>query len=207
MSPSMMNVIKSRRSIRMYSSRKVTKKVVLKFLDMATWAPSAHNAQPWRLIVIMEEDLKKEFSTAMARDWTKDMAGDGVPPETRKSLVKTSIERFTQAPVIVVACLTMADMDEYPDIRRQECEKVMAVQSLAAAIQNILLAASSEGLGACWFCTPLFCQDTVREVLRIPREVEPQAIVTLGYPSEIPDAPHRRRIEEVAYENYWGEAL
>jgi len=98
-------------------------------------------------------------------------------------------------------------MDKYSDIRRQEYEHIMAVQSLAAAIQNMLLMAHSEGLGACWFCAPLFCQDVVRKVLRIPDDVEPMALITLGYPSERPKSPFRKPIEEIAYKNYWGERL
>ena len=60
------------------------------------------------------------------------------------------------------------------------------MQSLGAAMQNLLLAAHAKGLGACWFCAPGFCKETVRAVLKIPDEVEPQALIAMGYPAEKP---------------------
>lgn len=207
MSISLLDIIRRRRSIREYLSKEVSRDVLFRILEAARWAPSAHNSQPWRFIIIMERRLKREFAEAMADKWLSDMSKDDVPQETRESLVKASIEEFTHAPILIVACLTMRDMDKYQDERRQEYEHIMAVQSLAVAIQNILLAAYSEGLGACWFCAPLFCQSVVREVLKLPNDVEPQALLTLGHPSETPSPPPRMSIEEIAYGNHWGEWL
>ncbi len=203
----LLDIIKSRRSIREYLLRKVSKRILFRILEAARWAPSAHNAQPWRFIIIRKGDLKRKLAEAMASEWVKDLTRNGISLKTHKGLVKSSIERFTKAPVLIIACVTMQDMDKYSDIRRQEYEHIMAVQSLAAAIQNMLLMAHSEGLGACWFCAPLFCQDVVRKVLRIPDDVEPMALITLGYPSERPKSPFRKPIEEIAYKNYWGERL
>jgi coenzyme F420-0:L-glutamate ligase/coenzyme F420-1:gamma-L-glutamate ligase len=88
-----------------------------------------------------------------------------------------------------VACFTLDDMDRYPDARRAAAERLMAVQSTAMAVQNLLLLAHAEGLGACWMCAPLFCPDTVRAALDLPADWEPQALITLGTPA----APGRRR--------------
>jgi len=83
----------------------------------------------------------------------------------------------------------------------------MATQSLAAAIQNILLAAHAKGLGACWFCAPLFCQETVRRVLGMPDEVEPQALIVIGYPAEQPEPPPRKSLKEIVFKDYWGVSI
>ena len=72
-------------------------------------------------------------------------------------------------------------MDRYPDSARADAERLMAIQSTAMAVQNLLLAATAEGLGACWMCAPLFCPDTVRAALALPDGWEPQALVTLGH--------------------------
>ncbi len=200
-------LIKGRRSVRKYSLREVPMDILFRVLEAARWAPSAHNAQPWRFIVITDRSLKRKLAERMADEWVKDMIGDGVPRDTREKLAEASIKRFTDAPILIVACVTMEDMDTYPDRRRMRCEYVMAVQSLAASIQNILLAAYSEGLGSCWFCAPLFCQDAVRKVLRIPESVEPQALITLGYPSEKPAPPPRKSLREIVYVNHWGEEV
>jgi len=61
-------------------------------------------------------------------------------------------------------------------------------------------------LGACWFCAPIFCKDAVRTVLGIPKGVEPQAIVLMGYPNEKPDAPKRKMLSEFCFVDVWGEA-
>jgi len=202
---SILSFFKNRRSVRNYLSREVSNKVLFKILEAARWAPSAHNAQPWRFIVIRDHDVKQELAKAMASNWDKDLRKNGVPLEKRESLVKTSVKRFTNAPVLVIACLTMEDMDKYPDKRRQKIEYVMAVQSLAAAIENMLLVAYAEGLGSCWFCAPLFCQDVIRKVLKVPRYVEPQALVTLGYSAERLEPPPIKLLQKIVYQNRWRE--
>ena len=93
----------------------------------------------------------------MAGRWERDMSRDMVPLEARESLIETTVRQFRSAPIVVITCLTMEDMDEYPDERRKKVEHVMAVQSVGAAIKHLLLAAHGAGLGACWFCAPLFC--------------------------------------------------
>jgi len=199
-----LDVIKSRRSVREYLPRQVSNEVLSIVLEAAQWAPSAHNAQPWRFVTIRDAALKRRLAEAMANRWDKDMTKDNVPPEEREKLVKTSVERFTRAPIVIVACLTMEDMDKYPDKKRQRIEYVMAVQSFAAAIENMLLAAHAEGLSSCWFCAPLFCQDTVRKILNIPSHVEPQALITMGYSIDKPNPPSRKPLEKIVHQEYWG---
>jgi coenzyme F420-0:L-glutamate ligase/coenzyme F420-1:gamma-L-glutamate ligase len=199
--------IKKRRSIRKYSSRKVSIDILRQVLEAAGWAPSAHNAQPWRFIVLTDTSLKRELAEAMANAWEADMIKDGIPSEARESQRKASVEQFTSAPVLIVACLTMKDMIKYADESRQKCERDLAVQSLGAAIQNMLLVAHSKKLGACWFCAPLFCKDTVRKVLKIPENVEPQALIAIGYPAEKPSAPSRRPLQGYSYLDCWGKKL
>jgi coenzyme F420-0:L-glutamate ligase/coenzyme F420-1:gamma-L-glutamate ligase len=201
------DAIKTRRSIRKYSSHRVSTDALSEILEAARWAPSAHNAQPWRFIVLVDKSLKIGLAEAMANAWTLDMIGDGIRTEVREKLRKASFRRFTRAPLLVVACLTMKDMIQYTDESRQKCEHDLAVQSLGAAIQNMLLTAHAKGLGACWFCAPVFCKETVRKVLEIPEDVEPQALITLGYPAEKPRASYRKPLQNYSYVDYWGKKL
>lgn len=202
-----MDSVKKRRSIRKYASRKVSTDILRQVLEAARWAPSAHNAQPWRFIVLTDMSLKRELSEAMADVWVADMTKDGTPFEARENQRKASVERFTRAPVLIVACLTMKDMLRYADESREKSERDLAVQSLGAAVQNMLLAAHANGLGACWFCAPIFCKETIRRILKIPDDVEPQALITLGYPVEKPTAPSRKLLENYSYLDYWGKKL
>jgi F420 biosynthesis protein FbiB-like protein len=201
------DAIKTRRSIKKYSRRRIPIKLISEILEAAGWAPSAHNAQPWRFIVLIDKALKQDLAQAMADAWMADMIKDGTPAEVRENMVKASVERFTCAPVLVVACLTMKDMIRYADASRQKCERDLAVQSIGAAIQNMLLAAHSKSLGACWFCAPIFCKDTVKKVLKITEDVEPQALIAMGYPAEKPSAPSRKPLQSYSYLDCWGKKL
>jgi coenzyme F420-0:L-glutamate ligase/coenzyme F420-1:gamma-L-glutamate ligase len=202
-----MDLIKRRRSIRKFSPRQIDVAVVREVLEAAQWAPSAHNAQPCRFIVLIDDALKRDLAEAMAAAWRADMTKDGLAVEVRENTAQDSVERFARAPVLVVACLTMKDMDKYADELRQRCERDLAVQSLGAAVQNMLLVAHAKGLGACWFSAPSFCKETVRKVLKMPKDVEPQALIALGYPAEKPRAPSRKPLHSYAYQDCWGGKL
>ena len=195
---------KERRSIREYSRKKVSNKVLQRILEAGRWAPSAHNAQPWRFIILKDPNIKLVLAKRMAFEWSKDLELNGVSQEKIKALTESSIKIFSTAPIVIIACLTMENMQVYPDEKRRKFEYIMGIQSVAAAIENILLAASLEGLGACWFCAPLFCQSIVQETLGIPKHVEPQALITIGYPKSFPSPPPRKSLKEIVYVNKWG---
>src|SRR5262249_963494 len=95
--------------------------------------------------------------------------------------VARSHARITEAPLVILVCFDIRDMDAYPDEGRRAAERIMAIQSTAMATQNILLAAHAEGLGACVMCAPLFCGPTVVAAL-VGRGGgwEPQRLVTIG---------------------------
>ena len=120
---------------------------------------------------------------------------------------KERVERFADAPVLILACFTMDGLRKFPDVERQMCERDLAVESLGAAMQNLLLAAHAKGLGACWFCAPGFCKGTVRKVLEIPESVEPQAFVVLGYPAEKTQVPIKKLLEGYCFVDMWGKPL
>lgn len=203
MSVNLLDIIKNRRSVKEYLLKEVSNEVLFRILEAGIWAPSAHNAQPWRFIVIQDSATKQRLAKAMASRWDRDMSKNGISKEQRESLTKASVRQFENAPIIIIVCLIMEDMDEYVDGRRKKIEYVMAVQSVAAAVENMLLAAHGEGLGSCWFCAPLFCQDAVRKILKIPRHVDPQALITLGYQAYKPNPPPRKASEQIVHQDHW----
>ena len=203
--PDLFDVIKQRRSIRKYLPRQVSRELVLDVLEAAGWAPSAHNSQPWRFIVLEDASVKRELADAMAEAWAKDLAKDGAKVDDK--MRKERVERFADAPVLILACFTMDGLRKFPDNERQMCERDLAVQSLGAAMQNLLLTAHAKGLGACWFCAPGFCKGTVRKVLGIPDAVEPQAFVAMGYPAEKTKVPIKKVLEGYCFVDMWGKKL
>ena len=134
----------------------------------------------------------------MAREFELDLEADSLPPEEIKKKIARSRDRMITAPVIIILCVDMSDMDTYPDTRRKKTEYLMASQSAAGAGMQLLLAAHAEGLGSVWVCSPLFAQETVQAALDLPKSWEPQAMYFLGYPEEIPQVRERKPISEIS---------
>jgi F420 biosynthesis protein FbiB-like protein len=181
---SLLRLMRERRSIRRFQPEPIPRALIERLLTAATWAPSAHNRQPWRFTVIETPARKVELAQAMGARLRADLMADGVDPAVIEADAARSYERLTSAPVLILVCLTLADMDVYPDHKRAHNEVVMTVQSVAMAGQNLLLAAHEAGLGACWMCAPLFCPDVVSGALSLPEDWQPQGLIVLGYPAQ-----------------------
>jgi F420 biosynthesis protein FbiB-like protein len=172
--------------------------IIQNILATAAYAPSAHNRQPWRFVVVTDRSLKAHLADAMAEDFERDLRRDSVSPEKIQAQIKRSKDRITSAPVVILLCLDMSEMDSYPDEKRQHAERTMAMQSVAAAGLQLLLAAHAEGLGGVWVCAPLFAPQTIQETLKLPEAWEPQGMFFLGYTAQNPELRERKRIESVS---------
>jgi len=172
--------------------------VIQNILSTAAYAPSAHNRQPWRFCVLTALSVKSQLADAMAIDFEHDLTRDGVPPEKIQAQLKRSKDRINSAPIAILLCLDMSEMDSYPDEKCQYAERMMAVQSVAAAGLQILLAAHAEGLGGVWVCSPLFAAETIQNTLDLPRAWEPQALFFVGYPDASPEVRERKSVENIA---------
>jgi F420 biosynthesis protein FbiB-like protein len=191
------DAIKDRRTIRKFVQAEVNNKVLREILEAATLAPSAHNSQPTRFVVLRSTSTRRTLVEAMSRAFQSDLRRDGVAEAEIVFRVKESESRLLNAPVLVLVCLTMEDMHEYPDAERKSAEYTMAIQSAAAAIENLLLAAHARGLGGGWMCAPLFCKSLVQNALNLPLGYDPQAFVLIGQPGENPNTPERLRLDDV----------
>ncbi|HSK88065.1 MAG TPA: nitroreductase family protein [Anaerolineales bacterium] len=190
--------LRTRRSIRRFRPDPVPHAVIQAILSTATYAPSAHNRQPWRFTVMTDQAAKTRLAGAMAQDFERDLLQDAVPLEKIQAMLKRSKERIISAPVAILLCLDMSEMDSYPDEKRQQAERMMAVQSVAAAGLQLLLAAHAEGLGGVWVCSPLFAQETIRKTLELSEKWEPQAMFYIGYSDENPTARERKEISDIS---------
>jgi F420 biosynthesis protein FbiB-like protein len=189
-------LLEARYSVRRYAAVAIGDEVIEQLLYCATRAPSAHNRQPWRFVVLREAAAKTCLGSAMGERLRRDRLMDGDEPMTVAADVQRSFDRITKAPVVVLVACSLQDMDSYPDPKRRSAEAAMAMQSTAMAVQNLLLAATAAGLGACWICAPLFCPEVARDVLQLPADWQPQALVTIG----VPDGPGRRRARRPLHE-------
>lgn len=187
----------SRRTIRRYRPDPVPQDVIDKMIRIAVCAPSAHNRQPWRFVILKEPAERERLARAMGDRLREDRLRDGDAADVVQADYERSVSRIVSAPLAILVCATVDDMDTYPDERRSAAERQMAVQSTAMAMQNLLLSAHAEGLGTSIMCAPLFCPDTVRSSLHLQTTWEPQALITLGYPAGQPKPFKRRPIEDV----------
>ena len=196
--PRVLDTIHGRRSVRRYLRKGVTEDLVERVLEAARWAPSPHGRQPWRFAVITREETKERLARAMGEEWRANLEMDGQSEEIVERRLEGSRRRLLDAPVLLLICLYLEDLDAYPDMERQRGEMTMAVQSLGAAAQNALLAAYDSGLDAGWMCAPLFCPERVVEALGLDPKLVPHALLTLGYAEgDPPKRRGRRPLEEL----------
>src|SRR5205807_2388962 len=184
-------LMKGRRSVRKFHTRPVPRELIEQILEAARWAPSPHGRQPWRFIVLTRPELKNLLADRMGETWRRNLQMDGQDSGVVNLRLDKSRQRILNAPVIILPCLYLEDLDRYPDERRQADETTMAIQSIGAAIQNMLLMAYDLGLDAGWMCAPLFCPEIVCDALNLDTRLIPQAMLTVGYAAADPQRRER----------------
>ena len=190
--------LRTRRSVRRFLTQPVPEVLLRQVLEAVTWAPSAHNRQPWRLAVLNSPDSRTRLAEHMGADFRQSLLEDGLDPDAAEEQVQRSCQRIKSAPVAILFSLDTTLEDSYPDDFRQGAERLMGIQSLAMAGENLLLAARAAGLGAVWVCAPLFAPQAARLALDLPESWEPQGLVLLGYPAGPGRVRPRRPLDEIA---------
>ncbi len=180
----LLDFMRGRRSLRRYQQQSVPQEWITLLLEAAVWAPSAHNRQPWRFAIVDEQATRERLAREMGAALRRDLTADGLSSAAIDADVGRSYKRITSAPVLILVCMSLSDMDDYSDETRNDHERTMTQQSTAMAGQNMLLMAEKLGLGACWLCAPLFCQALVASVLKLPADWQPQGMITLGFPAQ-----------------------
>lgn len=183
--------IEARRSIRAFTPDPVTRPVLDGLVTAACLAPAPHHSRPWRFVVIDTPEGKRDLAHGMGEQWRVDLAGDGVDRARIDELVEASRVKLVSAPALVLGCLTWDGLDRYPDEARRRAEWGMALLSLGAAVENLMLTAADAGLASCWVAAPIFCSDAARRALALPDDWSPTALVLVGHPS--PDYTPRAR--------------
>lgn len=173
----LLEAILRRRSVREFQDKDVGNEEIGEILTAFKWAPSAGNRQPWEIIVVRDDEIQEELAEiALDQTW------------------------MTNAPVIIVVCINEKRVkDSYGD----RGVDLYAIQSSAAATQNMLLRAEDLGLATCWVgafdeeqaSAALECEDWIRPVIMVP----------LGYPVGREEPPSRSDITDFSYIDKFGE--
>lgn len=169
MTKDIIDAIKERRSVREFEERDIPDATIGRLLESAHLAPSAGNLEPWKFIVVKQDDIKNKLSSA-AYDQ----------------------DSLCSAPVCIVVC---AEPGRSAAKYGQRGSELYCLQDTAAAAQNILLTATGYGLGSCW--VGAFDENAVRASLGLDSGLRPVAIIPVGYPGEEVEEIPRRPVDEV----------
>ena len=202
-----MEAIRGRRSIREYENTPVPMEHIRLILEAARWAPSGYNQQPWKFIVLQDRDLKARMVEEVRAKLEEISQWPSV--KGKASRVKAMLPGFivfNQAPVAIAVLHSdySAPMDEILKKRGLSFEErfnlraAPGIQSVAAAIENMLLAATSLGYGTCYGTGCLIAREGLERVLGIKPPWRLIAIVPVGVPKKVPRAPKRKPLEEVS---------
>jgi nitroreductase len=169
----LLDVIKSRRSVRKYMSTPIPDDVLKRIFGAARLAPSASNAQPWKFVLVRNEELKlKLIQACNNKKW------------------------IAEAPIIVVACGFPDEADPFMGGYMNSYTVDVTI-----ALDHLVLAATNEGIGSCYIGR--FKEEKVRELLNIPDHVRVVALVPMGYPAEEPQNTGRKNLSEIIdYDTY-----
>jgi len=198
MTNDLMEFILSRRSVRVFEDRPVEEEKLERILNAATHAPSAHNSQPWRFVVLNSKLMRRKIADVMNVDYKAALEKSGMTAEQIAERMQKRGDRIIGAGTAVMLCLDTEDMNEFPeDEDRQKGELIMGVQSVALAGGNLLLAVHAENLGGVWTCAPLFTQGSIIQAFDLPDSWLPQALLLLGYPAVRPGQKELKPIKDV----------
>lgn len=184
----------NRRSTRRFTDAPITTELLDALIASAACAPAPHHSRPWRFAGVISPIHKATLAAEMGARWRVDLEGDGVDRERINELLEASAVKITSAPALILGCLTWEGLDRYPDDLRREAEWAMALLSLGAAVENLMLAATEFGLGTCWVAAPIFCPTTAAEALELPDEWIPQALILVGQQDKTYAPPPRTPI-------------
>lgn len=193
--------LKNRRSYKLpFENKIVDKKIIKECIELAGWAPSAHNGQFWKYCIIEKGSLRKKLIDKMNEKLRQDLLNNGKSEVFIKAKINKTRINFLEAPILILLCLDTTDLEQYPDTERAQNEFILGVQSISSSATYLLLAFEMKKLAACWYCAPLFAKEIVKNTLKLPISYVPMAFFTVGYPIKEVKAPKRKELTEIIYE-------
>jgi nitroreductase len=159
----------TRVSVRAFTDKPLTKEQIDTLLEVMVAAPSGGNRQPWRIMVVKNQQVKEELAIAAHEQ-----------------------DFIATAPVIFAVCRVP---EESAARYRDRGRNLYSFQDTAAMTENLLVAAHAMGLGGCWIGA--FRDNEVARILECPDDVYPVALIPVGYPARIKGKSKRRPMREV----------
>ena len=178
----LLEAIRTRRSIRRYKSTPVDDKTVDLVLEAARWAPSWKNTQCWRFIAVRDNDIKSQLANITTFN-------------------NPSTDAIRNAPVVIVACAELGKSG-YSDGQQASDKGDWYMFDVALAMQNLVLAAHSLGLGTVY--NGLFDAKKAATILNVPAGFCVVSLTPLGYPDQEPAPRPRKELAQIAFYDKFG---
>jgi len=220
--PELANLIKSRRSIRVWQDKPVPEKMLMQAVELATWAPNGANFQNWYFYIILNKDTIKAIADAIQAS-ARNMAswpetaqaggsvlpgrmpqGTSVPPRPQRSplsaapaMILIGTRRMENPRLSILTARAKVD-EKAAEMLQWDSILNPRLQSASAAIAYLLLVLHQMGLGAVWMTGPLaLSKGDIEKILNIPSDMDTLAMIPVGYPAESPTRD-RRPVSEVS---------
>lgn len=178
--PELMQLIKSRRSIRKYTEQNVSPEILDEIFEAVRWAPSWANTQCWELISVTDPDQKARLQ-------------DTLPPKGNPAR-----SAIVQAPVLLAVCAKLKKSGYYKEMATTKFGDWFMFD-LGLATQNLCLAACNRGLGS--VIVGLFDHEKAKSILRLPEDYEVPVLIPMGYPAKPSSPPKRKEVDAFVHTN------
>ncbi|WP_330249992.1 coenzyme F420-0:L-glutamate ligase [Nocardia sp. NBC_00565] len=172
-----------RRSIRQFADTPVDPERIRAAVAKALTAPAPHHTRPVRFVWVRKSGLRAQLLEAMAEQWRADLTADGLDPERVERRIGRGRILFDAPEVIIPFCVPDGAHD-YPDERRRGNERTMFTVAVGAAVQGLLVALATEGIGSCWIGSTIFAPEVTRDVLGLDADWNPLGAIAIGHPLE-----------------------
>jgi nitroreductase len=185
----LLSVIRSRRSVRVYKTGKVSESQLQSILEAARWAPSGANTQPWEFVVTRDRKKMRRVREIYSNEWKQRKLED---PVHYKGLKKDYVGDVS---VLVLVCGDARTKQVYLTTRQAADREKLFQASIANAVQQMMLAAASMKLGTVWVSVREEVEPELRELFHVPPELRLLWVVPIGHARSWPKAKPRRSPE------------
>lgn len=184
----LLQIIKKRRSVRVYKTGKVTDQQLEAILEAARWAPSGANTQPWEFVVTRDREKMKRVREIYDNEWRQRKRED---PVHYRGLKKDYVGDVS---VLVLVCGDPRTKQVYLTTRQPADREKLFQASIANAVQQMMLAAASMNLGTVWVSVREEVEPELRELFGVPQTLRLLWVVPIGHARNWPKAKPRRKI-------------
>jgi len=206
-----MKVIQDRRSIREWTEEPVSEEDLAMILEAGRQAPSGENAQPWRFIVVKDQEMRKKLAALAGGGSGRRFTAEFVTQQMQARFATLQDEAKKKAAFEKLTSGQVSQFSENAPVTIMVCGKKdvwdMPFDS-SAAIENMLLMITALGLGACWViavCFDIRDEERTKKLLGIPEGFKTISLISVGHPTR----PHRQRpripINQLVFSETWGE--